>query len=728
MVEKINKKLDYPISDIHARATENTNDMESIFAEQTEAIPKEKTDKITPKEKHRSTPAAKIEKQSAENLAYKLYHQIKNGSLNANTIHLLMEISDRNVAYVTKYYTEKYKSSLAKDIDDEWGLNYKHVHLYICHKLEMRAKQLEIPVKDYRKITDIGGLNKWINDISEEIQKTETDMTAELDETPEISTPPKINQGEYTYDALCKLHATDAYTVTHNKNKVFVTDRTGSYFTSKVTTYTHISDSKLRITTESDGFVKNTLYENGVRKNEKLVYSGNDEECKNRVIEHEFDGNGTIVKTTIKNADGQTTVEEYKDGKKHRISKYDKDGSVISQNSYYQPASAGSTDSIADNIYNGMHHEYNRFRMVKTSVIAKHIENIDKENVADVLKAYEKKNTGSLFKNIYELKGIRDTEKYSYIKYISIQYLNAVKEQSIPAKECLSTVKEIAGYIIAFAKSSGYATQDVELLINKEIARMEKSGKVDIETLANYLDTVAKRVSENNSVQKISAEKAARDAKVNKSPNGKIDSNFWMGRTGDCWFVAAMKSMVKTEKGLDILNNSIKLNNNGSITVHLQGVNKTYTVTKEEIQSSVEFARGDLDARAIEIAANKYMLENKQHDMNGNNLETAYRILVSNKPITTFINNPPKNYKEIINNKKYLVQAGINKFDMKTLPKVYYPGLGKYLTLGSPHAYSVIKADDNFVYLEDPRYEKGQFKVPLSMYEQYFHEFEYAEL
>ena len=84
-----------------------------------------------------------------------------------------------------------------------------------------------------------------------------------------------------------------------------------------------------------------------------------------------------------------------------------------------------------------------------------------------------------------------------------------------------------------------------------------------------------------------------------KPANGTIDADFTQGFVGDCWALAGIKALAMNKKGLEILNNSLKLDNNGDIKVTLKGVNKTYTITKAEIEKyKSKYSYGDADVRA----------------------------------------------------------------------------------------------------------------------------------
>lgn len=77
-------------------------------------------------------------------------------------------------------YQSKYGVSLAKDIDDEWGLDINTVKEHICKKLAAQAKALGVTgiyFGDYQKINDIDTLNNWINNAAAKIRNAMNNAT-----------------------------------------------------------------------------------------------------------------------------------------------------------------------------------------------------------------------------------------------------------------------------------------------------------------------------------------------------------------------------------------------------------------------------------------------------------------------------------------------------------------------------------------------------------------------
>lgn len=92
------------------------------------------------------------------------------------------------------------------------------------------------------------------------------------------------------------------------------------------------------------------------------------------------------------------------------------------------------------------------------------------------------------------------------------------------------------------------------------------------------------------------------------SANGIIE-NSQQGDIGDCWLLAQINALSDTDFGKNILKDAIKLNQDGSYTINLKGVNKQFIFTPKEIQQAVDsdkYSFGDLDVLLLELSFEKY--------------------------------------------------------------------------------------------------------------------------
>ena len=186
--------------------------------------------------------------------------------------------------------------------------------------------------------------------------------------------------------------------------------------------------------------------------------------------------------------------------------------------------------------------------------------------------------------------------------------------------------------------------------------------------------------------------------------NGKIDATFNQGYVADCWLLSAIKSVSLNPKGQEMLNDLISLDDKGNVTVQLKGVKRTYTISKEELEGANEFAQGDLDIRAIELAVNKYLHEigdhggNKYNDAqiseyyydiyDGNLVSAPYRILFDKQVVN-----------ETQANEETIEQIKSGEYSTVVLSNNNYKTPEGYQ---KHHIYAVTGADDSYLYLSDP--------------------------
>lgn len=204
--------------------------------------------------------------------------------------------------------------------------------------------------------------------------------------------------------------------------------------------------------------------------------------------------------------------------------------------------------------------------------------------------------------------------------------------------------------------------------------------------------------------------------------NGLIDENFKQGNTGDCWLLSGINSMVSTPEGRQLVNESIKLDKNGNYEITLKGVNKTYTVTPQELKGSNNLSTGDGDLRAVEIAVDKYFREavpQGRPDIKGNTCGKAFE-LFTDKPVktaqssedrTNFLNDIQKNKNNI---------AAVTGASQKIPKDINATVNGEKVKIYSSHAYTILNVDDKNVYLINPHDTKNTITMNKEDYLKYF--------
>jgi hypothetical protein len=105
--------------------------------------------------------------------------------------------------------------------------------------------------------------------------------------------------------------------------------------------------------------------------------------------------------------------------------------------------------------------------------------------------------------------------------------------------------------------------------------------------------------------------------------NGKI-SNTKQGAVQDSWLLAGLNSLARTKEGKKIITNSMRVNDDDSITIKFKGIDREYNVTRKELKDAnkayitrigddgkvkgfkKKYSKGDGDVLAFELALEKY--------------------------------------------------------------------------------------------------------------------------
>ncbi len=315
------------------------------------------------------------------------------------------------------------------------------------------------------------------------------------------------------------------------------------------------------------------------------------------------------------------------------------------------------------------------------------------------------------------------------VKELETTYLFDVLNKYIDIKN-KEEVKDFLLKIFDYQTNNNKDIKDLResyILVIEKIIRELESNSSDIKFWINYygndlLDKIRRTWERKNLPDTPNIE-------INQ--NGLIDRDFQQGSVGSCWLLSSIKSLASNSQTAQMLNANITIDEEGNTHVKLLGPNKTYIVTREELLSHSDYSMGDYDIRAIEIAVNKYLLEERKKDVDGGTQFDAMNILHGNS-ITTITTAGDTNLLEIKNNK---FEKALNEKIIEKLPElvehknlVFSMGLGltankgisgeivgknSNTTLSTRHAYGVVNIDKNYIYISDPHDSKKTIKVLL---------------
>ncbi|MBQ6516633.1 hypothetical protein IJI31_05580 [bacterium] len=304
------------------------------------------------------------------------------------------------------------------------------------------------------------------------------------------------------------------------------------------------------------------------------------------------------------------------------------------------------------------------------------VDKITKINVDEILYDYKDEHNESLFAAI-------------------------MKEIKLPPEKKISYCKQIFNKLLGYAKINKVYSADVEKRFNEEINfPRDKWTYADIERLDMIVNILYRRIETPD----------IKDA-GETSPNGEIN-DFEQGNTGTCSILATIIALSRTPKGKEILKETVIDNKDGTVTVALKGAGKSYTFTQKEINNNTQLSHGDFETRAIELAFSQYFEETEQKDIDeGVMASKVYALLTGNKDGTKYQSQVTKADIENFNKENCIITCVTTKEEYDTEAT---NSKGEFEEIITDHAYTVIKSDENYVYLINPHDTTETIKVPIS--------------
>lgn len=292
-----------------------------------------------------------------------------------------------------------------------------------------------------------------------------------------------------------------------------------------------------------------------------------------------------------------------------------------------------------------------------------------------------------------------------------------LQDPTISKKQKIELIRNNFTAFVQIAKEEDINISDIIKDANKDLQQLSYDN--DFKKYSNLFVTTIDRLKARININDIELP----TTKI----NGKIDHNFEQGGVGDCWFLAAIKGISRNPKGLKILNDSIKINKNGTVTVHLKGVDKTYTISQKEIDNAKELSSGDGDVRALEIAVNRYFRDDYKTkygntaSFDENYEHVAYDILIGQRQSRQFYDKITNEVIDKFNDKEqvYCVSAHGDKKNIEVKSTSNTEGI-----LTKDHAYTVAHVDSKYVYIINPWDTATELKVDRKTFQNFFTQIE----
>lgn len=187
-----------------------------------------------------------------------------------------------------------------------------------------------------------------------------------------------------------------------------------------------------------------------------------------------------------------------------------------------------------------------------------------------------------------------------------------------------------------------------------------------------------------------------------------------------CWLLSGINALRTTEKGREIIKNSIRQNDDGSVTVYLNGVNKSYTYTAEDIVFNKEkYNTGDDDMNLLVMAIGDFRYEKILNETNKDNTGD-YEFWVANTATLddtlngglldeaiyymTGIDSKVKFSFDSKEEKIELLYEYLEADKSNIAATISFSGIDESIgkSIIANHTYSIVGADDENVYVENP--------------------------
>lgn len=394
----------------------------------------------------------------------------------------------------------------------------------------------------------------------------------------------------------------------------------------------------------------------------------------------------------------------------------------------------------------------------KQIVINNKTYSIDEKNILNTIAKFSEENDISLFQAIFEDEKIPEEKKIEYLDKIKQNLISYIKNSSNTYTD--NILKNIDNTITNMREKGihKYSKKEYILDINTLIDRylLTEIFKILNSEIENIEELKNKGLIKNSTIEKIYKNILAEPLTIDtlkimakndmkSSSNGKLDNNFDQYWSSNCWMIASLKAILNNEEATEELHSLINHKENGDIEITLKGPSKKYVITQEELVGSKEYSIGDLDARAIEIAFDKYIRE-ENSNLNGfkkfircfhknridpfplncnevidTSLRQTFSILFGKENLNNIYYDDTKPNNTVINNIKngnrVTVIASLNdsldyQFGKNTN--------GKDIKLDSHHVYSVNNIENDSLVIFDPRNNKEKIKISQNTFLKYF--------
>lgn len=367
---------------------------------------------------------------------------------------------------------------------------------------------------------------------------------------------------------------------------------------------------------------------------------------------------------------------------------------------------------LAERLYNDIHGN-------DKSELAEHVKMINKRNLKYTLVAYREKSFYAHHDKIRDINITMNTIEQYLPKFITNKIRNYESSKITPYQGLLEAIAQTPNMsnkakskLITQIVNTGMEEEN-EFFVKqtkKEIAKHPSDmHKIEIDLYA--LENRAEDIGDLRNPEL----KTGVKAKVNDEFDGPIKQD----RTGDCWLLAGVNSILaKPELRKEFTKLITYDDKTKTYTVNLKGAGKVYKISKNEVDNTPNLAKGSKKINALEIAMDRLIREQAYNDktnypmidsefgyihsvtIDGNWTSTLYRALGFKEEYDFTEINP---LTAELNDGHTLFNAEFGGREREIITGLATCKKDEHLAdLHTRHAYSIIGSDKNNIYLTNP--------------------------
>lgn len=359
--------------------------------------------------------------------------------------------------------------------------------------------------------------------------------------------------------------------------------------------------------------------------------------------------------------------------------------------------------------------------------LAEHVKMINPKNLKYVLTEY---------RNLTGDKQVRAFQTYNELFYLGKKI--GINLSSVKGEEAVKKLAPLEGLLTAIQGEFGLKQSTRNSLI-KQIVKVALEDK-DSGTKSRISKDISRHPKDTYKVEvdlyraSNSADGDLRNPKLNEArlntpKNKTFKGQVKQGRTGDCWLLAGLNSIIANPSALKQLEKQVKYDpKTGNYSVYMNGLKQTYVVTKEDLKNYTAISSGSEKVNAVEIAMDKYMRDSAYNEKGGyfhvdEKFGSVDRVTIDGNFSSILWNTLfGDNYKmrpnidplkEDFNNPKRLYGFSLSgSDDNRTVLGVASSNKSKNYEIISRHAYSIIGSDEKNIYFSNPWDSSEKITIP----------------